>query len=266
MTSFPELTSNLVGHTLKAWRQTSGMSQLDLAMEMDVSARHLSFVENGKSQPSRELIIRFSRVLKVPERQLNSVLMAAGLPTLETQKNLNQIQTPEVKEAISRILTLHSPYPALVMNTQYDILMSNEGFQQSVAQFSKSSDALDKYDNMIRLMFAEDGLKHAIHNWPVVAYFLSKRLRDEATATKHSDLMQLADELAPFGSNIDPNLIQLPDAPAMTITLEKDGKVATFFSTITTFGSPLDASLQEIKIESMFPVDEETRALFLVEQ
>lgn len=261
MTSFPELTSNLVGHTLKAWRQTGGMSQLDLAMEIDVSARHLSFVENGKSQPSRELIIRFAKVLKVPERQLNSVLMAAGLPTLKAQKSLNQIQTPEVQEALSRILTLHSPYPALVMNTQYDILMSNEGFQQSVAHFAANSDAVEKYDNMIRLMFAEDGLKHAIHNWSVVAYFLYKRLRDEATATKHTGLQQLAEELAPCSAGIDPNQIQLPDVPAMTITLEKDGKVATFFSTITTFGSPLDASLQELKIESMFPADEETKRL-----
>jgi transcriptional regulator with XRE-family HTH domain len=249
----------LVGEILRYWRGRKKMSQMELALTVDVSTRHLSFVETGRSRPSRELVLRLGAALDLPLRQCNTLLTAAGYAAEFGHTPLDGEEMALVQETLLRLLDTHEPYPALVVDSGYEILMTNKAFDRVVARFADEK-ALKRHTNIYRLTFAADGLRDAFWNWPVVEPFLLARLLGEAVATQHRGLFDLHAEMVALGSGqgsldnpIDHGL------PIFSFSLRRGGISASFFSTITTFGTPLDVTAQELRIESLFPADAATR-------
>jgi DNA-binding XRE family transcriptional regulator len=235
------------------------MSQMELALTVDVSTRHLSFVETGRSRPSRDLVLRLGAALELPLRQCNTLLTAAGYAAEFSHTPLDGEEMALVQETLRRLLDTHAPYPALVLNSGYDILMTNTAFDLVVARFADER-ALKRHTNIYRLTFATDGLRDAVRQWPVVERFLLARLLGEAVATQDRGLFDLHAEMAALGSG--PSSADNPTdqgLPIFSFTLRRGGISASFFSTITTFGTPLDVTAQELRIESLFPADEATR-------
>ena len=254
-----------VGEMLRFWRQLNRISQLDLALSVDISSKHLSFVETGKSRPSRNLVLKIAHSLKLPFRHRNAFLIAAGYAPEFGEEPFNGQKMERVREALRRMMEKHEPYPAFVVNTGYRILMTNTGYDQ-IVKFYAGENVIKKYDNAIRILFSEDGLRHYVKDWPAVEHFLLARLWEEVVLTQNVELIALYKEISqlrtidsPIDFQIDNNL------PIMRLILEKNSKKASFFTTITTLGTPLDLTTQELRIELLFPSDEETKQLFPLE-
>jgi len=252
-----------IGDVLRFWRQLKRISQMDLALDAGVSSKHLSFVETGKSQPSRDLVLKLAQSLNVPLRHRNVFLRAAGFASEFDEEPFDGQKMGIVRHALTRMIKMHEPYPALVINTAYKILMTNSGYDQMI-KFYLGENALKKYNNVYRLTFAEDGLRQYIKDWPAIEHFMLGRLWDEVVSTQNNELFELYEDILllrtgekPFTFPIDNNL------PIMSLTLEKDSMKASFFTTITMLGTPLDLTTQELRMESLFPTDEETKRLFL---
>jgi transcriptional regulator with XRE-family HTH domain len=252
-----------VGEILRYWRGRRQMSQMDLALTVAVSTRHLSFVETGRSRPSRDLVLRLGAALELPLRQRNALLASAGYAAEYGHTPLEGEQMVLVQQTLRRLLDNHAPYPALVLDSAYEILMTNAAFDRTVVWFAGEA-ALGKYTNIYRLTFAHDGLRGAFRDWPLVAHFMLARLLEEALATQHEALFALHAEMAALQVGADPVEMSVDQSlPILSFTLERGGMAASFFSTITSFGTPLDVTAQELRIESIFPADEATRRLLL---
>jgi transcriptional regulator with XRE-family HTH domain len=260
MTAITASTS--LGDALRHWRRIRHLSQMDLALEADISARHLSFIETGRSQPSRDVVLQLAAALHMPYRHRNSLLLAAGFAPQFSASTLEDEHMEPVKYALVRHLEQHEPYPAVVVNPTYDILMANEGFKKTVSWFA-GPDVLDKYANMARLTFAEDGLRPYLTCWPFMRDQLLARLHEEALMAQNDAIWQLIADL----EALEPDSTATPPdmsagLPLINIELVRNGCTYRFFSTITSFGTPLDATVQELRLESLFPADEATRKAF----
>ena len=252
-----------VGDILRSWRQLKRISQMDLALDVGISSKHLSFVETGKSQPSRELILRIAQTLNLPLRHRNAFLNAAGYAAEYSEEPFNGQKMEMIRQALQRMIEVHEPYPAFVVNASYDILMSNAGYDQMMTVFF-GGESNKEVNNVYRMMFAKNGLRQYVKDWDIVEHFMLNRLWDEAISTQNSNLIALYKEISrlrtsdkPLESQHDNNL------PILSLTLEKDSMKASFFTTITTLGTPLDLTTQELRIEALFPADEDTKKLFL---
>ena len=253
------------GDILRFWRKLNRISQLDLALDVGVSSKHLSFVETGKSQPSRNLILKMAHSLNLPLRHRNAFLKAAGYAAEFGEEPFNGQKMEIVRQALHRMLEKHEPYPAFVVNTGYKILMTNSGFDQ-IVKFYLGENALKKYDNAYRITFAEDGLRQYIKDWPIIEHFMLGRLWEEVVSTQNDELFGLYEDISQLGTSGDQINFQIDNnLPVMNLTLEKHSMKASFFTTITTLGTPLDLTTQELRIESLFPADEETKKMFPLE-
>ena len=256
-------TPTTLGDSLRHWRRLRHVSQMDLALDAEISPRHLSFIETGRSQPSRDVVLQLAAALHLPYRHRNSLLLAAGFAPEFSASKLDDGHMAPVKHALLHHLQQHEPYPAVVINPAYDILMANEGFKKTVSWFA-GPEALQKYPNMARLTFAADGLRPYLICWPFMRDQMLARLREEALMSQDEAVWQLIEEL----QALEPGAESLPPdmsagLPVMSLELVRDGRTFRYFSTITSFGTPLDATVQELRLESLFPSDEATRlALF----
>ena len=251
-----------VGEILRYWRQLNKISQMDLALDVDISSKHLSFVETGKSKPSRDLVLKIAHSLNLPYRHRNAFLLAAGYAPEFQEEPFVGSKMGVLRDAIQRLIENHEPYPAFVINTGYKILMRNSGYDRFVS-FYAGDTALQKYDNAIRILFAEDGLRPYVRGWPLVEQFLLGRLWDEVVSTQNSELLTLYKEISLLRSKEETGDLDFDNSlPVMSLILEKDSKHAKFFTMITTLGTPLDIVTQELRIELLFPSDEETKHLF----
>ncbi|MEM7345696.1 MAG: helix-turn-helix transcriptional regulator [Chloroflexota bacterium] len=252
-----------VGEILLYWRRLKKISQMELALTVDVSSRHLSFVETGKSKPSRALILRLAEALSLPFRQRNTLLRSAGYSAEFNNLPFDHSEMGLVHDALHSILAKHEPYPAIVMNAAYEILMKNSGFDRMVS-WSAGEAALQKYTNIYRLMFAEDGLRPFFKDWPIIEHFVLARLLEEVMSTQNEALIALYDEIILLKTDATPVDLHIENnTPVSCFTLEKEGESASFFSTVMTFGTPINVTTQELRIESLFPVDDYTQQLFL---
>ena len=250
------------GDLLRAFRKKHKISQMDLALDIDISSKHLSFVETGKSNPSRNLVLKIADNLKLPFRQRNAFLLSAGYAPAFEELPFDGHRMGVVRDALERLLENHNPYPAFVAYTNYNILRKNTGYDNFV-KFYAGEAALKKYNNAIRIFFAEDGLKPSVKDWHAVAHFLILRLGEEVASTQDPKLAELYHEFSQrkeFQTSIDFQMDM--NFPLMRLTLEKESTQASFFTTIATLGTPLDLTTQEIRIELLFPSDEETKGLF----
>jgi transcriptional regulator with XRE-family HTH domain len=252
-----------VGALLREWRAARRLSQLDLALEAEVSARHLSCVETGKAQPSRDMIERLADALEMPLRERNAMLMAAGYAPKYPETALGMPQLAQVRRAIEFILEQQEPYPAFVLNRRWDVLMANRAAAR-VADFVMRG-RTSEHSNMIRQIFDPNDLRSVIVNWEEVAGDLLRHLHDDvAAAPSDTEARALLDEVLGYPgvpARWRTRELETAPQPLLTTIFRRDDQELRFFSTITTFGTPRDITLDELRIECVFPGDDATAEL-----
>jgi len=256
-----EPTINTFGDILKHWRKVRRFSQMELALAADVSTRHLSFIETGRSQPGYELILRLADVLDLPLRQTNALLVAAGYAPRYPVWSMDDDQTGMVSAALERMLAQHEPYPALVTRRNYDVIMVNTGTRRLLAWLTNGDDLLTRFSNSYRMLFAADGLRPYVVNFDLLQGVLLKRLHDESIHYQSAALFQLyeacAADVADLKAGEQPGVD--PQLPVIPLGLRKGDVEVCFFSTVTTFGTAIDVTTQELRIECLFPANEQTQ-------
>jgi transcriptional regulator with XRE-family HTH domain len=246
------------GDLLREWRQRRRLSQLDLAIAANVSSRHLSFVETGRSRPTSQMILHLAEHLDVPLRDRNMLLLAGGYAPAFPERGLAEPELKAVRSALSRVLAGHEPYPAVVVNRWWELIDANTG----IALFTRhvSPGLLEPPVNVLRLSLHPDGMAPRIANLPEWRAHLLARLYRQAQATGDARMAQLHDELKAYPGGQSP-------APAATdvvvpLRYRGDSEELSFISITAMVGTPMDVTVEELVIESFYPADERTaRAL-----
>ncbi|MGE2735220.1 helix-turn-helix domain-containing protein [Mycolicibacterium vaccae] len=248
--------TNPFGEQLRHWRALRRMSQLDLAVEAQVSARHISFLETGRSAPSRAMVLRLSDVLDVPPRAQNHLLTAAGLAPAYTERPLDAPDMTAVRAGVQQVLDAFHRFPCIAVDRNWTIVAANDS--SSVLLDGVAAALLDP-PNALRIALHPDGLAPRIGNLAQWRAHLLSRLRREAAAGDSPELAALIDELASYPGGFDDH--HDPAAVAVPLDLETtDGRRLRFLSMVTTFGTALDLTAAELSIEAFLPADEATAA------
>lgn len=250
-----------VGPLLRDWRQRRRLSQLDLANEAAVSARHLSFVETGRSRPSRELVLHLAEHLDVPLRERNGLLLAAGYAPAYARTPLEADEMSPVRDAIDELLAGHEPFPAVVVDRTWDVVSANRP-ALAILTDGVATDLLEPVANALRVTLHPEGLAPRIANLAEYGTHLLDRLHRQVRASADADLAALLDELRGY-PGVPWREPPLPTDPASQLFVPlvlrtDDGGTVRFFSTIATFGTALDITVAELAIESFFPADATT--------
>lgn len=241
---------------LRTWRQKRRLSQLDLALSAGVSQRHLSFLESGRANPSRAMILQLGEALDIPLRDRNDWLSAAGFAPAFRSRPLDDPQMDKVMAAVRMMLTNHEPFPAAAIDRAWNIRMANAPFEMLISMFGAER-------NLMRLFFHPDGVRPYIRNWSAIAPLLWGRARREAETLDGEEMKQVLRELEPYQD--DDLLWAAEDAaliPVLPLEIEKDGVRVSLFTVISTFGTAQDVTAEELRIECLFPADEATEQLF----
>ena len=253
------------GRLLREWRARRGMSQLRLATEAGVSSRHLSFVETGRSQPSREMVLRLSEALDVPLRERNALLGAAGFAAVFRESSLGAPELAPVERMLGFLLAQYEPFPAYLVDRCTRVLRANRAGLATFAPFVNDAPVWRETPlNLMRLTLDPAGLRPAIVNWEEVASALLVRLaREAALASADTELAALVEELRAIPGL--PDSVRVPDLtrpppPILAVHLKGDGVDLRFFTMLTTLGTPQDVTLQDLHIESFMPADAETES------
>ena len=249
-----------LGDLLREWRGARRMSQMDLALEAGVSTRHLSCVETGKARPSRELVALLAGALDMPMRDRNALLVVAGYAPGYPETALSAPEMSLVRRAIEFILAQQAPYPAFVVNRHWDVLMANEGVTRAFGWLRGGA----PHGNIIRQVFDPADMRPFIENWDEVAGDLIRHLHHEVAVNPSDKVSRalLAEALAypDVPARWEHRQLGTTPMPLMTVVFRKGDQRLTFFSTLTTFGTSRDITLEEIRVECMFPADDATAA------
>jgi transcriptional regulator with XRE-family HTH domain len=246
------------GLLLREWRAVRRMSQLALALEADVSTRYLSCVETGKSQPSREFIMKIAAALSMPLRERNTLMLAVGYAPSYPETELRNTGMTQIQRAIDLILEHQEPYPAFVLNRCWDIVQTNRAAER-MAEFLIGGTS---HTNMAHQFFDPKDMRRAVSNWEEVAGDMIQHLHDALSAapfdTEIRDLLEEVLNYPGVPSKWHRRELTVTPSPILTVEFCKDGQTLRFFSTFTTFGTPRDITIEELKIECTFPADEAT--------
>ena len=261
---------NPFGRLLREWRSRRRVSQLDLAVEAGVSSRHVSFIETGRAQPSRDMILMLARVLDVPLRDRNDLLVAAGYAAMYRATDLDAPALEQARRALDFMLKQQEPYPAIVVDRSWMILKANQGAVRLVETFADAEASAEWGGNAMRLMFHPRGLRPHIVNWEAMAAALIQWLhRDVLAGLGGADTRKLLHELLSY-PGVPPRWrtldLDVSTAPFLAIDFKKGDLQLRYFSTLTSLGTPHDITLQEIRVEAFFPADaatEETSKLLM---
>ena len=245
------------GRLLRQWRTTRRMSQLALATEAGISTRHLSFLETGRAQPSREMVQLLTGMLDVPLGERNALLVSAGYAPIYGERPLGAPELEPVRRALQFILRQQEPFPAFVLDVQWNIVMRNDASRRIFRLF-KGPGHDEQPVNVMRTVFDPNRLRGFITNWEEVAQCLIHSLHREVATTGNEAVIRLRDELLAYPGV--PSRWAAPDAlapmPPLVNTQMKNGDLnLAFFSTVTMFATPRDVTLQQLKIECFFPAD-----------
>lgn len=244
-----------VGELLRRWRERRRLSQLELSNQAEVSTRHLSFLETSRATPSRQMVLHLAEHLDVPLRERNQLLLAAGYAPVYPQHPLDSPRMASVRTAVRQVLTGHDPYPALVVDRWWTLVEANSGAGLFIGGLP--AHLLEPPVNVLRLALHPDGLAPQISNLGEWRGHLLARLRAQVMTTADPGLEELYRELAGYPGPA-PSEEHQADAIVVPLTIARDGREFSFFSTIATFGTPLDVTVSELMIESFFPADEAT--------
>jgi transcriptional regulator with XRE-family HTH domain len=250
-----------VGELLRTWRERRRLSQLALALDAEVSTRHLSFLETGRSRPSREMLLRLMERLEVPLRERNRILLAAGYSPLYPERTLDDPALQAARQAVDRVLDAHMPYPAHAVDRHWTLVASNDVAWPLIGEVAPA--LLEPPINVLRLSLHPEGLASRIVNLGQWRAHILHRLRQQAESSADPVLDALLEELvsypAPKEDGTEAQLRDLYASGVVTpLRLRSSWGVLALFSTVTIFGTPVDITLSELAIEAFFPADEAT--------
>lgn len=251
-----------IGPLMRDWRTRRGRSQLDLSLDVGVSTRHLSYVETGKSRPSPELVLAVAEHLEVPLRERNTMLLAAGFAPRYSARGLDAPAMRPIVVALQRMLDAHDPYPGVVIDRQWNVVLTNEAAAALTAGLP--AEVVGPPVNVFRMCLHPAGLAERTVNFAEWADYLLRQLRRTIVLTGDAHLMAIEEEVLAY-----PNVAgvsgrgRLPSDPEPAILVPFDLRIddeltLSFFTTLTTFGTPLDVTLDELSVELFFPADEVT--------
>lgn len=259
-------TRSRAGELLRVWRDARGLSQMALAHRAGISPRHMSFVETGRSRPGRDVLLRLCEELDVPFRERNRMLEAAGYARMYRDSTLDDEAVEQVADVLGFILRSHEPYSAVVVDGAWNVRMANRPHEAIMnLLLADAPDDVRYEENLLIQTFHPEGLRPAIRNFPEVADTLVSRLRrqmeENPVREEYPELLDRLEDLGPLPE--PPTLPRRGPLPILIpIELEVEGAVLRLFTTFTTLGTPQDALLQELRVESFFPADEATEEAF----
>lgn len=245
------------GDLLRGWRERRRLTQMDLSHEAEVSTRHLSFLETGRANPSREMVLTLAEHLEIPLRERNQLLAAAGFAPVYDRRPLDAPEMAAVRDAIDQVLAGHEPYPALAVDRYWNIVSMN----QAAAMFAADADPalLGPPPNVYRLSLHPDGLARRVVNFPEFAHHLLHRLRHDAAVSADPDLAALLAEVEGYPTVRELARPTVPgNAVVVPVRLRHPRGELAMFTTIATFGTPVDVTVDELALETFFPADAET--------
>lgn len=249
-----------LGGLLRAWRAARGVSQLALAHRSGLSARHLSFIETGRTQPSRQALLTIGEALEMPLRERNRLLEAGGYARMYRQTPLDAGEMNHVRGLLQFVLDRHDPYGAVVTDRYWNVIMSNDAASRLLPAFSDPALWASQPLNLLRLLFHPRGLRQFIVNWEDVSRHLVLRAhREFGGPGEDTEGEAFLAELHQY-PDVPERPVMLPPSTisdlVLPVHLRKDGIDIRTFSTIMTLGTPQDVTLQELRIETFFPADE----------
>ncbi len=250
-----------VGQLLREWREHRRLSQLELSIQAEISTRHLSFVETGRSSPSRDMVLHLADELDLPLRERNRLLLAAGYAPVYPETGLDSPQMSAVRAALRQVLAAHEPYPAVVMDSRWNLVDGNA----TVALLTDGAapDLLDPPANVLRVSLHPRGVAPRVVNLGEVRAHLLGRLRRQVALTGDAELAALYDELRSYPCHQpEPDVdVPGPGDVVLPLRIRHGDRELAFFSTVATFGTPVDITVSELVIESFFPADAQTAAV-----
>ncbi|WLQ62991.1 helix-turn-helix domain-containing protein [Streptomyces glycanivorans] len=261
-----------VGDLLRGWRRLRGVTQLELALKADSSARHISFVETDRSTPSRSMVLHLAEHLDVPVRDRNSLLMAAGYAPTYPETSLTAPVMTTLRAGLDQLLTAYEPFPALVMDGMYDVVTANKGVGMLLE--GVAGHLLQPPLNAMRLTLHPQGLAPRIRNLGEWRAHLLERMHRQATSRSSDALRGLYEEVAAYPAPAG-NTHTVPEKEteggteghsravhpyALPLRIEAGGRLLSFVSTATTFNTPMDVTVSELAVETFLPADPETAA------
>lgn len=256
-------TEQRFGELLQKWRQHRQLSQSALSLESSVSQRHLSFLESGRSNPSREMVLHLTRVLELPLRERNRLLVAAGFAAEYRERPLGHDDLRRIDQAIDMLLASALPHPAIAFDVHWNLVRTNEKATEMFAAFiDPDNQTLTDRPNILRLTFHPDGMSRYIVNRAEVANALLLRLRRQMNDMPFDpELQALHEELLgyPFAHDESATEKSAMMAPVLPLELKKDDMQLSFFTVLSSFGTPQDVTVQELRIETFFAADDATR-------
>ena len=245
-----------VGEQIRTWRSRRRLSQLDLALDAEISARHLSFIETGRSRPSRGMLLRLAERLRVPPRERNRLLVAAGFAPAQPERSLADPALDAPRRAVEKVLAAYEPYPALAIDRHWNLVAANAGVAPLLAGVAPH--LLEPPVNVLRLSLHPEGVAPRIEGLPEWRAHVFRRLEEQIDASGDAVLMSLLDELRAFPGGTSGS--SGPADVAVPLRLRKGDRCLSFLTMTTVFGTPVDVTLSELAIEAFLPADAETAA------
>jgi|SRR5215217_493788 len=251
-------TQSSVGEHLRDWRRRRRMTQMDLALDAEISPKHLSFIETGRSQPSRQMLLHLAEQLEVPLRERNAMLIAGGYAPVYPERSLDAPDLAAARRAVELILKGHEPFPALAVDRHWNLVSANAA---AMAFLAVDAELLAPPLNVLRLSLHPRGLASKIVNLAEWRAHLLDRLRRQIDATADTELEALHAELKAFPA--PPTAVGVPQGAdyggvAVPMKLQTELGVLALISTTTVFGTPVDVTLSELALETFFPADDFT--------
>jgi transcriptional regulator with XRE-family HTH domain len=253
-----------IGALVRSWRKQRHLSQLELAVEADISQKHLSFIESGRAAPSREMVITLAEHLDVPLRERNTLLLAAGFAPYYRDRSFTDPALVEARAAIDQLLKAHEPYPALTIDRHWTMLAANSAVAPLIG--GADPELLKPPVNVMRLSLHPLGLAPRIVNFKEWRSHLIERLRRQHRITQDPEIGKLLKEVTAYPPGAQSNAGPRPspqDAVVVPLRLRTHGGVMSFLSTVTVFGTAVDITLSELSLEAFYPADEATAAALM---
>ena len=247
-----------VGEHLREWRLRRRLSQLDLALEADISTRHLSFLETGRAQPSRDMLLHLAEQLDVPLRERNVLLVAAGYAPVFRERSLEDPALAAARTAIDLVLAGHEPFPAIAVDRHWRLVAANEAVELLLRGVDQ---LLQQPVNVLRVALHPNGLAPRTVNLAEWRAHLLARLRRQIELTADPDLIKLLDELQKYPaarSTKPPSSVPLGAAIVLPFQLQTEHGIVSLISTVTVFGTPIDVTVAELALECFYPADTAT--------
>ena len=255
LTQMKQQPEHELGGFLRYWRQQRGKSQLDLSLDTGVSQRHISFVESGRSVPSRELLLGLAKTLDVPLREQNMLLLASGYAPVYQESAWDAPEMAVVARVVERMLKQHEPHPAIVMDRYWNVLKTNDAAPRFFGSFVDLAKRPSPR-NLLDLMFDPDGMRPFVEDWDTVASGLLQRVYREAVGhVTDQKTTELVERLKKYPGVNELSVARKSQASVLPITFIRGSERISYFSMISTVGLPQDITAQEFRIECMFPAE-----------